>query len=49
MRRIGVVGESQTLTVPDKFQLGKGMLHQLYSQALAYIPEEVLRPHFYTD
>jgi hypothetical protein len=30
-------------------EVDRGTLHAIYRQALRFIPEEQLRPHFYTD
>lgn len=50
MRRT-VEGAAQTLNVPvhGHTPLKIGMLHAIYRSACAYIPEEHLRPLFYTD
>lgn len=42
-------GKKQTLTVPRHRELDKGTLRAVFRQALRYIPEEQLRPHFYAD
>lgn len=47
-----VVGEKrQTLHIPvhGSKPLAVGMLSAIYKQARAYIPEEELRSHFYSD
>jgi len=40
-------GTKQTLTVPFHEELDRGTLRAIFRQALRYIPEEDLRPHFY--
>jgi len=42
-------GTKQTLTLPRHKELDKGTLRAVLRQALRYIPEEQLRPHFYAD
>jgi len=37
----------QTLTIPNHSEIDKGTLKAIYRQALRYIPEEKLKPHFY--
>ena len=49
LRRSLPNGVRQTLTIVVHTELDKGTLHAIYRQALRYIPESVLRPHFYTD
>ena len=44
-----VNGDKQTLTIPNHTELDKGMLIAIYRQALRYVPEAELRPHFYTE
>ena len=48
LRRL-VNNEKQTLTVPWHTELDKGTAKAIFNQALRYIPEEELRPHFYSD
>ena len=48
LRRIGPGGEKQTLTVPDHRELDTGTLRAIVRQATRYIPQDALRPHFYT-
>jgi len=50
MRRV-VEGAVQTVVVPvhDKKGLGVGLLKRLYRDLLRYIPEEELKPYFYTE
>jgi len=42
-------GTKQTPTIPRHKELDKGTLRAVLRQALRYIPEEQLRPHFYAD
>jgi len=47
LRRILSDGTKQTLTIPLHEELDRGTLRAIYRQALRYIPEEKLKPHFY--
>ena len=49
LRRVLSDGTKQTLTIPRHKELDKGTLRVIYKQALRYIPEEQVRPHFYSD
>ncbi len=49
LRRMLADGTKQTLTIPRHEDLDKGTLRAVFRQALRYIPEEQLRPHFYSD
>ena len=49
LRRVLSNGTKQTLTIPQHEELDKGTLRVIYRQALRYILEEQLRPHFYSD
>ena len=49
LRRVLSNGTKQTLTIPQHKELDKGTLRAVFRQALRYIPEEQLRPHFYSD
>ena len=49
LRRIGVDGEKQTLTVPDHTQLDTGTCRAIMRQASKYIPESELQTLFYVD
>lgn len=40
-------GPSQVLTVPLNRELAPGTIQAIYRQALRFIPEQDLRPHFY--
>ncbi|MEM3415111.1 MAG: type II toxin-antitoxin system HicA family toxin [Thermoproteota archaeon] len=47
LRRLLPDGTKQTLTIPLHEELDKGTLKAIYRQALRFIPEEELKPHFY--
>jgi predicted RNA binding protein YcfA (HicA-like mRNA interferase family) len=47
LRRVLQNGEKQTLTIPLHDELDKGTLKVIFRQALRYVSEEQLRPHFY--
>ncbi len=47
LRRILSDGTKQTLTIPLHEELDRGTLRSIYRQALRYIPETDLKPHFY--
>ena len=49
LRRILPSGTKQTLTIPNHHELDKGTILAIYRQALRYIPEQDLIPHFYSD
>ena len=49
LRREASEGEKQTLTIPFHDELDAGTLAAVMRQASRYIPEEQLRPHFYTE
>ena len=49
LRREAAGGFKQTLTLPDHPELDKGTIRAIYRQALRYIPETELKPHFYAD
>ncbi len=49
LRRLLGDGTKQTLTIPRQEDLDKGTLRAIFRQALRYISEEQLRPHFYGD
>jgi predicted RNA binding protein YcfA (HicA-like mRNA interferase family) len=48
LRRHTATGEKQTLTVPNHPQLDTGTCRAIYRQATRYIPEDNLRPFFYS-
>ena len=49
LRRSGSGGEKQTLTVPLHDKLDVGTLRAIIRQAGRYIPEEQLKPYFYSN
>ena len=49
LRRLGAQGQKQTLTIPRHGELDTGTLRAILRQAGQYVPEEGLRPHFYTE
>jgi predicted RNA binding protein YcfA (HicA-like mRNA interferase family) len=49
LRREGSRGGKETLTIPLHDELDAGTLTAIMRQAFRYIPEEQLRPHFYTE
>ncbi len=49
LRRIGPYGQKQTLTIPWHRELDTGTLRAIFRQASQYMPDEELRPHFYTE
>lgn len=49
LRRVLASGVRQTLTIPLHREVDKGTLRAIYRQALRFIPESELRPHFYTE
>lgn len=49
LRRVGIAGEKQTLTIPLHTELDVGTLRAIIRQAARYIPENELRPYFYAD
>jgi predicted RNA binding protein YcfA (HicA-like mRNA interferase family) len=48
LRRILADGTKQTLTIPTHEELDRGTLRAIFRQALRYIPEEELKPYFYS-
>ncbi|MEK7146661.1 MAG: type II toxin-antitoxin system HicA family toxin [Patescibacteria group bacterium] len=42
-------GTKQTLTIPNHPELDKGTLKAIYRQAVRYISEEKIKPHFYSE
>lgn len=48
LRRILPDGTKQTLTIPLHRELDAGTLRAIFRQALRYIPEEELKPYFYS-
>ena len=49
LRRIGPHGKKQMLTIPRHRELDTGTLRAIFRQASQYIPDQELRPHFYTE
>ena len=49
LRRVRPSGEVQTLTVPTHAELDTGTARAILRQAARYIPEDELRPYFYTE
>jgi len=49
LRRIGPQGQKQTLTIPRHGELDSGTLRAILRQASLYIPDQELRPHFFTE
>lgn len=49
LRRLGPSGDRQTLNVPLHRELRPGTLRAIYRQALEYVPEKILRRHFFTS
>lgn len=41
--------ETQILVIPNHKSISKGTLQSIYRKARSYLPEEVLRPLFYTE
>lgn len=49
IRRQLLAGGRQSLTIPLHDEIDIGTLKAIFRQALRYIPDNDLRPHFYTD
>jgi predicted RNA binding protein YcfA (HicA-like mRNA interferase family) len=49
LRRIGPTGEKQTLTIPRHKELDAGTLRAILRQASGYIPNEEIKPYFYSE
>ena len=49
LRRASPGGSAQTLTVPRHLELDPGTCRAILRQAARFIPEDDLRPHFYSD
>ncbi len=49
LRRMGAGGEKPTITIPAHEELDRGTLRAIFRQASRYIPEEKLRPYFYSE
>jgi predicted RNA binding protein YcfA (HicA-like mRNA interferase family) len=48
LRKVLADGAKQTLTIPIHEELDRGTLRAIFRQALRYIPEEELKPYFYS-
>jgi len=48
LRRVTASGAGQNLTVPLHRTIAPGTLHAIFRQASRFIPEEELRPYFFT-
>jgi len=42
-------GSKETLTIPERKQIAKGTLREIFTQASTYIPQSELRQHFYNN
>ncbi len=49
VRRVRPEGGKETLTIPNHRELDTGTARAILRQASRFIPEDLLRPHFYTD
>ena len=49
LRRTGPSGERQSLTVPRHRELDIGTLQAIFRQTCRFVPEDQLRPHFYSE
>lgn len=49
IRRQMLTGGRQSLIIPLHAEINKGTLKAIFRQALRYIPESDLYPHFYGD
>jgi predicted RNA binding protein YcfA (HicA-like mRNA interferase family) len=49
IRRFLSDGTKQILTIPNHSELDKGTIKAIYRQALRYISESDLKPHFYLE
>ncbi len=49
LRRVAPDGTKQILTVPNHRELDTGTTRAILRQASRFIPEDQLRPHFYSD
>lgn len=49
LKRTLLGGTKQTLTVPDNPELDRGTLLAVYRQALRYVTEKDIKPHFYSE
>jgi predicted RNA binding protein YcfA (HicA-like mRNA interferase family) len=49
LRRLLPGGVRQTLTIVLHDEVDKGTLRAIFRQAVRYVPESELRPHFFTE
>lgn len=49
LRRTQADGTAETLIIAAHDEIRLGTLHAIFEQAVRYIPDADLRPHFYTD
>ncbi|MBI2912347.1 MAG: type II toxin-antitoxin system HicA family toxin [Chloroflexi bacterium] len=49
LRRIAPSGAKETMTIPVHEELDVGTVHAIFKQASRYVPQELLRPYFYSD
>ena len=49
LRRVLSNRIKQTLTIPNHRELDKGTIQAIYRQAMRYIPEQDLMPHFFSE
>jgi predicted RNA binding protein YcfA (HicA-like mRNA interferase family) len=49
MRLVTADGRRKTISVPDHREMRRGTLQGIYGDAAEIIPQEHLRPHFFTD
>ena len=49
LRRMLATGAQQTLTIVLHDEVDKGTVRAIYRQALRYLTETELRPHFYAE
>ncbi|HSW54940.1 MAG TPA: type II toxin-antitoxin system HicA family toxin [Ignavibacteriaceae bacterium] len=47
--RLTRAGEKQTLIIPNHSEIDKGTSKAIFRQAIRYIPENDLIPHFYSN
>lgn len=49
LKRTTPNGVKQTLTIPNHKELDRGTISAIYHQALRYLPEQDLQPHFCSE
>jgi len=49
LRHVTTEGSRQTLTIVMHREVDRGTLGAIFRQALRYIPEDALRPYFFTE